>query len=248
MSNENFKPERLKKVKVALLLGKTWRYLRYIHAREALLLAKDVRSVLVVGAGHGMAEIALALEFPHITFKLTDWGGASHNRTHSETWIHQWDIKNVCFGVLNILDEPAMERFDMVYSVEVLEHIEDDATAAANMCKLSNKYVFCLVPFAQEELNDNVKRRAEVFAKNEHFVCGYNYDRLLKLFGKPVATRGVYWSERGGKWRQSMKEMSLEDIANDSDRLMLEAMSDIVPKLPMTTKEALGIWWLTKMD
>jgi hypothetical protein len=47
----------------ALLHGKTWRILRYVHARQVFLIKKDIRSVPVIVYGNGIAEVGLALNF-----------------------------------------------------------------------------------------------------------------------------------------------------------------------------------------
>ncbi len=54
------KDRRLDRILSILLNKKRWRLLRYLHAREGMLLAEQPRSVLVVGAGYGLAEVALA--------------------------------------------------------------------------------------------------------------------------------------------------------------------------------------------
>jgi hypothetical protein len=237
--------ERIGAVKLALLQGKTWRYLRYLHAREALLMAEDAQSVLVVGAGHGLAELALALEFPQVRFQLTDWGGASHSTSRARAWVDAWGIENVGFSALDILDPKDTEPHDMVYSVEVLEHIKGDETAARNMRRLASKYVFCMVPFAEEAMNQDAARRTRALERFEHHLCGYNVERLIRLFPNPVAIRGAYW-EAGKRWREDMKDMTPEQIAQTADMLMERAEADLQERIPTTMSEALGIWWLSR--
>ena len=61
------------KVRRTLMHGRTWRYLRYIHLRDALLkIGDDIESVGVVGAGHGYSEIALAISlWKNLSMRLT---------------------------------------------------------------------------------------------------------------------------------------------------------------------------------
>lgn len=126
------------------ILKRKWAYLRYIHVREALLLTKDVESVLVIGSGHGFAEITLALEFPKIHFHLTDVVTETTPNYHeAQRLVNQWGLSNVTFGIRDILT-PERGRYDMVSSVEVLEHIRNDALAVAQMRAAANKYVFAL--------------------------------------------------------------------------------------------------------
>ncbi len=73
------KNELIERARLELLKGKTWRYLRYLHTRHALKFISGWEDMLVVGAGSGLAEIALAIEYPDKHFHLTD----HENTTHS---------------------------------------------------------------------------------------------------------------------------------------------------------------------
>lgn len=237
---------RMRAVHRSLLKGKTWRYLRYLHAREALLMAGEVESVLVVGAGHGVAEVGLALEFPDVRFKLTDWDGATHATKTARTWVQEWSLSNVTFDQLDIQHPGSDEKFDMVYSVEVLEHIEDDMAAARGMHKLANRYIFCLVPFAEEVQNENKNRRESVLRRLGHHLVGYNIPRLMKLFPEPIAIRGVYWDDAGQVLRARMEGMHPEEIVGEMAALMQSAEADVKERIPASQKEAQGIWWLSR--
>lgn len=236
---------QLRNVRQRLLRGKTWRYLRYLHARKALMLADDVRSILVIGAGHGLAELALAIEFPEIQFTLSDVGEAKHRRDHANILIEQWGVTNVHSALIDILDPPKC-AFDMVYSIEVLEHIEADEQAAQNMRRLARKYVFCLVPFAEDALNASAERRKYALEKQEHFVCGYDTRRLMQLFPQPVAIRGAYWQHAGARLRKKMKPMSRDALEAAEKDLMAQAELDLIDRIPVKASEAQGIWWLSR--
>ena len=240
----NERASRLEALKLMLLQGKTWRYLRYIHARQALMLTENVRSVLVIGAGGGLAELALALEFPHMSFRLTDWEAASHDNSPARRLVTEWNIPNVTFSVLNILAPQSKEKYDLVYSVEVLEHIKDDSTAALNMSRLAHKYVFCMVPFAEEAHNQEPDRRAYAFKKFEHFLCGYNLPRLKTLFPNQIVCRGAYWTQKGSAFRQLVNELRPPIISELQTLLMSLARDDLVDAIPVLSKEAMGIWCL----
>jgi len=233
----------LRELHLWLLKGKTWRYLRYLHARTALKIVVDeVQSVLVIGAGYGIAEIALALEFPHIQFHLTDYQGATHPRRFATHYIERFGIANVSFGELDILQAPGERRYDLVYSVEVLEHIEDDALAAANMHTLSNRYIFCLVPYAQEALNSDPQRLAHVREKVGHCLVGYNPMRLVKMFPDLVTIRGCYWSNAGHALRKKIEAMEPEQIEVEVETLLCLASQDDRDCIPVILSEAFGIW------
>lgn len=223
------------------LLNPPRRYLRYLHLREAVRLSRPA-SVLVIGAGRCDAEIAIANDFPDLRFHVTDWAfrrtrlerarGLARGRT------------NVSFGELDIMAPELDEKFDLVASVEVLEHLKDDDRAASNMRALSSKHVFCLVPFARPCDNANAKRRRRVWENNEHYVVGYDPKRLMELFPDPVEIRGAYWADVSIALKREVEGLSPEQVLEKADRLKWIAEQDLRPDIPKTMKQAMGIWTL----
>ncbi len=236
--------EALADIKLRLLLGKTWRYLRYIHARNALSKVSDWQSVCIVGAGYGFAELALALEYPDRQFVLTDHADCSHTNIHAKRLVKKYNLKNVTFEVLDIL-QPPNQQYDVVYSVEVLEHIKDDALAARNMVQMSRKYTFCLVPFADQSANDNQQERERVWKLCEHYVVGYDAATLERLFPNPIAIMGCYWADKGIPFRKKLTELNSEQIEHQLEDLTVEAELDLIERIPSVRSDALGIWILS---
>lgn len=237
---------------IRLLQRKTWNYLRYIHAKNALnaLLSRHpgaIRTVLVIGCGTGLAELLLAAEYPDIHFTLTDHEAASHKTDGVKTLQQKFNINNISWSQLNILSPgPITTKYDLVYSIEVLEHIQDDQQAADNMHQLSNQFIFCLVPFAEESKNINPAERRKAWERNEHHICGYNMQRLIKLFPSITNIKGCYWNEHGLKFRQKLTELSKEEIKDQSRALQKEATDDIIDEIPSLMAEAQGIWITAK--
>jgi hypothetical protein len=236
----------LQEMRIRLLQQKTWRYLRYVHTREAFRLTEGAKTVLTVGAGTGLAELALALEYPDVDFHLTDivtektpnYQGAQH-------LAKKWNVGNISFGVLDILDAPA-ETADLVTSTEVLEHIAEDEVAAANICARSRQYVFTLVPFATGSDHEDSERRQRAWQSHGHYRIGYDSADLIRLFGQPVAIRGCYWKPSAREFRETLTGMSVEEIARNSNRLMDWAHRDIVDRIPRRSADAFAIWALTR--
>jgi SAM-dependent methyltransferase len=234
----------IERLKVELLKGKTWRYLRYLHAREALKLIPFYDDVLVIGAGNGLAEIALAIEYPNKHFHLTDHDAAQHTFEHAKNFKRKYNLQNITFGSLNIL-QPKSRKYDVVYSVEVLEHIKNDKRAAKNMRALANKYVFCLVPFAEKSLNDNQEERKKAFKNHEHFVVGYDKKTLSEYFPYPLEIRGCYWKNEGGVFRQKLTAMDVSTIEKNYISLAKEASYDLKLNVQEMANQAGGIWVLS---
>lgn len=232
-----------------LMLGRTQRYLRYIHMREALLpIVNEVETICVAGAGYGLAELALALEFPHLQITLTDAigkGYPSYHKAMEFCWNHEVD--NVKFSVWNVL-KPTTRRFDLVCSTEVLEHIPAYAAAAANFREVARSWIYTMVPYAHSSDNMNLEMRKQALAKHEHQVVGFDEQNLLTLFGTPTSVAGAYWVDAGLMLRRRLSEMSDSEIAASMPELMQMAQQDLRAAAPASLKDAAGIRVLTKAD
>ena len=231
-----------------LLHRKTWNYLRYLHAEKALhsLLVRypnSVSSVLVIGCGTGLAETLLSIEYPEIKFTLTDYEGATHKVDEARSIQQRFEIENIDWAELNLLAQDQVDKkYDLVYSIEVLEHIENDALAAQAMHALSQRFIFCLVPFSEETRNQNQSLRSDAWDKHEHYLCGYNLNRLVALFPNIINVRGCYWRQHGCQFRKKITGLTPEFIGGNVSSLVEEASFDLVDQIPIKTADALGIW------
>jgi hypothetical protein len=219
----------LDEIQLALLKGRTWRYLRYVHFRDAIArIANEVETVCVCGAGHGLAELAVAVEFPFLRFTLTDIiakGYPNYHRTMDLCWRN--GVTNMAFSIWDVL-RPTERRFDLVASTEMLEHVPDAPRAARNMRDAATRYVYCLVPYADDRTNRNERRRAMVWKENEHFVCGYDAKSLESMFGEAEFVEPTYRHESGLAVRRTLSATSDEDIARNAEGLKRDALADLV--------------------
>lgn len=232
-----------------LMIGRTQRYLRYLHMREALLpIIDEIETVCVAGAGYGLAEIAIAAEFPHLQFTLTDAIGKGYPSYHSAMdlcWEH--GVNNVNFSVWNVI-KPTWRRFDLVCSTEVLEHIPAYQTAAANFRLVATKWIYCLVPYANSRNNMNLTSRMQAMEKHEHQVVGFDERNLETLFGTPTSLAGAYWADAGLALRQQLMKMTDDEIRLNMGRLVALANQDLRTALPSSMKDASGIRVLARAD
>ncbi len=231
----------LEAVRLRLLREKKWRYLRYRHLREAFRHAGDCATVLSIGAGRAYAELALALEFPDKRFHVTDiHGEETPCYQKSQALAEHWQLGNITFGICDVLDASQPEA-DLVMSVEVLEHIEDDAQAAANMRALARRAVFCLVPFADAAAQADPERRRLHWEQHRHFRPGYSAADLTGLFPEPRVIRGCYWRDAGILFRRKLNDLPPDRITLD---LALEAEADVRFGVPWRIEDSAGIWIL----
>ncbi len=227
-----------------LLQGKTWRYLRYLHFRQSLLrIANQIETVCICGSGHGLAEVMIAEEFPHLQIMLTDihnpaGGYPNYHRAMDLAW--RRGVRNLEFSIWDVL-QPTKRGFDLIASTEMLEHIEDAETAAKNMVAASKRFVYCLVPFADAAANADPDLRKGVWDRHEHFVVGYDAETLTRLFPDPIEVHGTYWQETGVPWRARMEPMTRAEIDAQTDALKAEAKKDLIARTPVRFGECQGI-------
>ena len=247
-SSSVFLARCLAKTSATLLVERRWRYLRYLHLREAVsAVAHDINSVLAVGVGKGLAELALALEFPRIRFHLTDIVSATTpNWSFVKRAVREWQLTNVHFDTLDVLDPPSITA-DLVCSTEVLEHIEHTTLAVQNMVDAAHKYLFALVPFADPAYNADPERRRRVLETHGHFVCGFDRPTLVDLFPSPIEIRGCYWRNKGLAFRALLEELDAQTIRDNVEYLAELAKDDVTPgHEPHARSEAAGIWILAR--
>ncbi len=244
---------RLDELVVQLLLQRKWSYLRYVHLREGLLAAGPIESVLSIGAGRGLAELALAVEFPTIRFVITDVASErTPNYQLAQDRARSWKLPNVEFGIVDAT-RPIEGRFDLVASVEVLEHIEDDEATIANMRAAARRFIFCLVPYADDATLADPRQQRRAWARHQHYRFGYSPDRFRVLFDDIAAMRGCYFRRAGYPLRLAVD--ALEDGAIRARAAEFEAaaradVADELPTAPATPGEpvdAQGIWVLARV-
>ncbi|WP_264319984.1 class I SAM-dependent methyltransferase [Zarconia navalis] len=252
MLDINLKQKYLDRIVNQLLLRKRWSYLRYIHLREGLKKAlaerNSIKSFLSVGCGLGLAELALAIEYSQVHFYLTDFDATRYKM--AQNMVKNWSLLNVEFGMYNALS-PSDKTYDFVASIEVIEHIENDVLAFKNMCKTAEQYLFCLVPFATDEMNADRKLRNYVWRKHEHYRCGYNTNDLIKLAQnnsiRVLTIRGCYWQNAGFKLRKIQEELSDDCLLSSRSNLIELATTDIREDIPIDGNQLSGIWMLLQV-
>lgn len=239
----------LKFLQISLLKGRSARYMRYLHLRDCIRKIKqEIDTVLVVGSGHALAELAIALEFPGIDFYITDINARGYPRyKNAMHYVFTNCISNVRFGVCNILDAPS-RQFSLVCSTEVLEHIDNYQLASSHMRSYSNCYVYCLVPFAQKNLNLNLKKRVAVSEALGHVVMGFDVDSIKSMFGVNAQINGAYWNDSGIKLRNTLKTMTDNEIELSYNQLISLADSDLKNQHPTFVPDCWGVKVLAKHD
>lgn len=176
----------LETIRFNILKSNGWAFLRYIHLRDFISSQSNINSVGVCGTGMGFAELALALEFPNLDFYLTDIiceGRPNFHRVMELTF--RYNLRNIRFGIWDTLKK-SPQKFDSIVSTEILEHIKEAGLALQNMIDACNKSVYCLAPYAPEDVNLNIENRLAAYIQHEHFVCGFDENFFGNIESPPV--------------------------------------------------------------
>lgn len=233
------------KMRELLMRGKKYRYVRYLHAREALKKLTDVKTVLVVQAGTGHVELALAAEFPSIKFTVTEKPGLERNLEQAKLLARRYGIGNVSFAAFDVTKRD-IPPHDLVYSVEVLETFKNYPVVARNMRELARKYVFCLTSYASDEEAADPERQARALQKLKKHTPGFSESQLAKFFPNQVAVGWCYWTDAGQKLRAQLQKLERPEIVSKMQELTDLAKMDVKPQRATTRKQAQGIWVLSR--
>jgi SAM-dependent methyltransferase len=237
---------RLDEIRRRLVFFRSWNLFRYLHLRQAFLETSGVDSVLSVGCGRGLAELALAVEFPDVQIQLTevDSDALAMTRPVSEL-AEAWKLENLTFGIQDVL-EPLQNRADLVCAVDVLSQVEDDVLAASHLRAASDGYVFCLVPFATGAAQADERLRSRAWEKRRSYRVGYSEDDLRALFPGQSIVRGCFWSHSGARVQATMAALDEAALLPRTAELCEAAECDLEKRVPRRHREALGIWILAR--
>ncbi|HKW59416.1 MAG TPA: class I SAM-dependent methyltransferase [Candidatus Dormibacteraeota bacterium] len=142
------------------------------HIREDIVRrvgALDVRSILDVGCGSGenLAALAALGRYELSGVDVSSEGIELARRRVPNAHLLQ---------VLDVEQRALPERFDLVMSIQVMEHITDDVAALRNVAAMANRYVFISTLSgrmrASETLTGHVRNYSAVELKRKLEVVG----------------------------------------------------------------------------
>lgn len=149
---------------------------RLAHLVAALRHVPGIRTVLSVGSGLGYHEAFLAVSRPDLEVTGVDLRAP---------WFSGF-LPNLRFLKGDLLDPETCRRLpaaDFVFSIECLEHVEDDDSVFATMvsCLAPGGCLYLQVPFANaaEQADPDLCRRER--ERHEHVRPGYDEARLRTL-------------------------------------------------------------------
>jgi SAM-dependent methyltransferase len=163
----------------------------------------DVRSILDVGCGSGenLARLAVPNRYELCGTDVSDEALALARRNARSARLLQ----------LNIEREALPERFELVMSIQVVEHLLDDLAALRNIASMSSKYVFTSTVGGRmrpsERSIGHVRNYSPVELRRKHelaglevlWVRGWDSRSIRRSIGRPRnGSRAVPRRDRSG--------------------------------------------------
>ena len=231
----------LEDAQAQVLFHRRWSLFRYVHLLDLFEKIPRPRHVASIGCGQGWAELALAVAFPDVQFECFDLRINDRIR-------RAYPLPNLSFAEANLFELD--DRYDLIFTIEVLEHIEDHQAAADHLVSLLSPggHLFNLVPFAAPAEQENEALRQREWENHGHFRVGYNRDDLVALFpGQEVLEcAGTYWRDHAEPLRYIMDAMPDETMVRCLPDLIRMGRFDLRDQQPASRGRAVGIKILTR--
>lgn len=203
---------------------------RLAHLLDAVRRGPAPRTVLSVGSGLGTQEAFLALRYP----------GAQVIGVDLRRPMFLATLPNLRFIAGDLLDPEirrALPDADFVYSIECLEHIEDDEGIVDLMAsKLKpGGHLFLQVPFATDADLQNREFCRRELEENEHIRPGYGAGRL-----RSFATRhGLVEEQVASAYRFPLQPLVAAGLSTISLDLLLPRWRDLFELIESDVRDGL---------
>ncbi len=227
-------PEVVTTIADRILLRRKWAVHRHVHLSAAfddVSRRRPIRSMLAVGCGMGLAELHLAARHPEVSFMLTDINAARVGQIRQA--VVKYGLTNVQANPLDVLADPGSERYDLVTSIEMLEHLDADGQAASHLEAQATGFVWTLVPACRPaELVDPV-RVQDLFERMGHVRPGYTPETLPELFGSSRVEwiRHAYFAPDAPNLRRLLTASTDEQLLEHRQELLDFAAEDVRDEL-----------------
>lgn len=213
---------------------------RWVHLQHAFAATGRPKSALSIGSGEGLHEALLAR-------RCADTSVCGVDLRPCQVEVHLPNLRFLQGDLLDSDFSASLPAADFVYSIECLEHIEDDRTLFAKMAQLVRPggALYVEVPFATEaEQADPAVCRREL-ENHEHVRPGYAASQLEELARSnglvPVEIAGAFWFPAQPTVWLAHQHLGSAAIAPHWRTFLAIAELDVKPGLPAHRTEATAI-------
>lgn len=189
-----------------ILLLRTWHIKREIRQLKPSM--PDNPSILDAGSGFGQYSYYLAKKFP--SGKVIGIDIKDEQIIDCNDFAHEIDLaERLSFKVADLTLFRETEKFDIILSVDVMEHISEDVTVFVNLYDSLKKGGTLLISTPSDQGGSDVHGEGETSFIDEHVRDGYNSkeieNKLRKAGFSKVKVMYSYGSPGKISWKLSMK-------------------------------------------
>ena len=158
-------------------------YLRSVYFRKCLKDNKlEFKSVLDAGCGSGDYSFYLAKKYPNAIIDACDFDEDKINI--NKNILNETETTNINFLKLNLIELSEHKKYDMIFSIDVLEHIEDDSTVIKNFYNSLKMGEFLIIHTPQKKQRHILKNYAWKEKCPDHVREGYDPNEMSQLLEK----------------------------------------------------------------
>ncbi len=187
--------------------------LRSWHIRKALkkhrLENKEKKSFQVLDAGSGLGQYSWRMARKNPSWQITAVDIKEDEVASCKAFFKQQKVNNVDFRPANLVEYVLPNAYDLILSVDVMEHIEEDRQVFANFFKSMKEGGMLLISTPSNLGGSDVREDGDRSFIEEHVRDGYAAGEIrAKLidagFGE-IITNYTYGRPGSIAWRFSMK-------------------------------------------
>jgi 2-polyprenyl-3-methyl-5-hydroxy-6-metoxy-1,4-benzoquinol methylase len=190
-----------------LLLLRSWHVHKEIRRISPALTSTDGTYILDAGSGFGQYSYWMAGRFPGS--KILSVDVKEEQVADCNIFFQTIGIKNVQFEVADLTKFIQQNKFDLVLSVDVMEHILEDVLVFKNIHASLKQGGMLLISTPSDQGGSDVHEDSKGSFIGEHVRDGYNIKEIedkLRLAGfSKVEPRYAYGTPGKISWRLSMK-------------------------------------------
>lgn len=188
-----------------LLLLRAWHIQRELKQWGSL--NPGPKKILDAGSGFGQYTYFMARRFPNAEILGVDV--KEDEITNCKRFFEQTGFRNVQFQTADLTTFRQPDTYDLVLSVDVMEHIEPDVQVFKNICESLKSGGMLLISTPSDQGGSDVQSEDDESFIGEHVRDGYGIreikDKLYQAGFSKVKARYSYGDPGKISWRLSMK-------------------------------------------
>jgi len=188
-----------------LLLLRTW----HVHKELRKWKRNKGNNVNILDAGCGFGQYTWYLSRMNASWKVKGLDVKEEEIKECSEFFHQQKRNNVSFEVADLTCLNDIENYDLVISVDVMEHIEEDVKVFANFYNALKNGGMLLVSTPSDQGGSDVHEMDDKSFIEEHVRDGYNMrdleEKLKRVGFSHVNIKYQYGTSGKISWKLSMK-------------------------------------------